>query len=161
MTPNMKKFINKNATSKIVAGGHVTSTGTPIRKISEQAGTEYTFEDGTSLIMWKEDAQSCPDFSPVWASVTVFDPEGRDKFPNITDVEVFLGGVGRLCFDDGTMQFADNETYPDVVYSPRLPPEELEQFCKDNRAKYEHYFESNFDAIDRGDELPAIDQFWL
>ena len=63
----MQRFIDKNAISKIVSGGHVTVDGKPITKMSEQAGTEYTFEDGTSLIMWREDAQSNPDFSPVWS----------------------------------------------------------------------------------------------
>lgn len=93
--------------------------------------------------------------------VIKFDPDGGKKFPNISYVEGCLGGVGRLCFPDGTAQFAENETYPYVVYSPRLTEEKLEQFCKDNLAKYEAYFEANFDAIDKGDELPPTELFWV
>lgn len=75
-------------------------------------------------------------------------------------VEVFLGGVGLLCFPDGSLQFAENKTYPEVVYSPRLTESELEQFCCDNLASYEAYFDMHFDAIDRGDEIPPIEKFW-
>jgi hypothetical protein len=33
--------------------------------------------------------------------------------------------------------------------------------CMQQGSMVELHFETNFDAIDRGDELPAIDQFWL
>lgn len=98
--------------------------------------------------------------NPTNDEVITFDPDGCKNFPNTAYVESFLGGIGRLCFPDGTLQFAENETYPDIVYSPRLSEEKLEQFCKDNLAKYEAYFEANFDAIDQGDELPPIEPFW-
>lgn len=90
-----------------------------------------------------------------------FDPDGCINFPNTACVESFLGGIGQLCFPDGTMQFAENETYPDIVYSPRLNKDELEKFCLDNLLIYEKYFDDNFDAIDKGDELPPIEKFWL
>lgn len=93
--------------------------------------------------------------------IIIFDPDGCNQFPNTAYVESFLGGIGCLCFSDGTLQFAENETYPDVVYSPRLTEDELEQFCKDNLTVYEEYFERNFDAIDKGDELPPIECFWI
>jgi hypothetical protein len=91
----------------------------------------------------------------------IFDPEGCNNFPNTAYVEVFLGGIGRLCFPDETLQFAENDTYPDIVYSPRLSEDKLEQFCKDNLSKYEAHYEANFDAIDKGDELPPIELFWF
>lgn len=93
-------------------------------------------------------------------STITFDPAGADKYPNITAVEGLLGGVGRLVFPDGTLQFAENETYPDVVYSPRLSIDELEEFCKSNLKRYEAYFDEHFDAIDAGDELQPITRFW-
>ncbi len=89
-----------------------------------------------------------------------FDPAGADNHPHIAAVEECLGGVGRLMFPDGTAQFAENATYPDVVFSPRMTEPELESFCKQNLSQYEAYFEANFDAIDRGDPLPPIDRFW-
>ena len=44
-------------------------------------------------------------------STITFDPAGADTYQNITAVEGLLGGVGRLVFPDGTLQFAENETY--------------------------------------------------
>jgi hypothetical protein len=112
--------------------------------------------------------ESCPvcgehkEFSILHRNeIITFDPEGANNYPNISMVEGLLGGVGRLCFPYGTVQFAENETYPDFVYSPRLTEQELEQFCLDNLAKYEVYFDTNFETIDKGDELPPIEQFWL
>lgn len=99
--------------------------------------------------------------NPTNDEVITFDPDGCRNLPNTAYVESFLGGIGRLCFSDGTLQFAENETYPDIVYSPRLSEEKLEQFCKDNLAEYEAYFETNFDAIDQSGELPPIEIFWV
>lgn len=93
-------------------------------------------------------------------STVTFDPEGAQRFPHIAVVEGLLGGVGRLVFEDGTVQFAENETYPEFVFSPRLPEAELETFCEKHLVVYEQYFEENFDAIDLGDELPPIERFW-
>tara|TARA_B100000508_G_C11258578_1_gene179940 strand:+ start:320 stop:529 length:210 start_codon:yes stop_codon:yes gene_type:complete len=66
MTPNMTTFIEKNTTSKIVAGGHVTESGEPITSPFESIGVKYQFDDGSTLTMLKEDAQSAPEFTPVW-----------------------------------------------------------------------------------------------
>jgi hypothetical protein len=71
-----------------------------------------------------------------------------------------LGGVGRLIFPDGTVQFAENESYPDVVYSPRMTENELDIFCSENLDKYQEYNDTYFDEIGRGDELPPIVRFW-
>jgi hypothetical protein len=93
--------------------------------------------------------------------IITFDPEGAKKNPNIAMVEGLLGGIGLLCFPDQTVQFAENETYPDIVYSPRMSEKDLEQFCKANISVYEAYFDENFEAIDQGDYLPPIHKFWI
>lgn len=67
--------------------------------------------------------------------VITFDHEGTKKYPNIATVESLLRGVGRLCFPEGTFQFAENETYPDLIYSPRLTEEELKRFCLENHSR--------------------------
>jgi len=92
----------------------------------------------------------------------IFDPEGCEKYPAITAVEIYLGGVGRLMFPDGTVQFADNETYPDVVYSPRMTEDNLEVFCKVNITHYEKYHEKHGDLFGQGDhdKAPPIQIFW-
>jgi hypothetical protein len=89
-----------------------------------------------------------------------FDPDGSENYPAITAVEGLLGGVGRLVFPDGTMQFAENDTYPEIIFSPRLTEPELEAFCQSNMDRYEAYFEVNFEAIDEGGDLPPIERFW-
>lgn len=93
-------------------------------------------------------------------SIVTFDPESSEKYPNIAAVENLLGGVGRIVFEDGTVQFAENETYPEVVFSPRLSEDEMEKFCLKHIAQYEAYFDVNFEAIDPGGELPPIERFW-
>ena len=92
--------------------------------------------------------------------VATFDPDGAISHPYTAAVEGLLGGIGRLVFPDGTVQFAENESFPETVYSPRLSESELEVFCRVNISFYEDYFDSNFDAIDAGDELPPITIFW-
>lgn len=92
--------------------------------------------------------------------IDIFDPDGAKKYPHIAIVEQFLGGIGRLVFEDGTVQFAENETYPKIVYSPRLSEAEMESFCKENLSHYEKYFDENINAIDAGNALPEIDKFW-
>jgi hypothetical protein len=92
--------------------------------------------------------------------IVYFDPMGSERYPNTAAVECFLGGVGLLMFPDGTVQFAENSTYPDVIYSPRMTEGELEVFCRDNLSEYEQYFEENFETIDLGDLPPPIKRFW-
>lgn len=94
-------------------------------------------------------------------SIIVFDPDGFKKHSYIAEVEVLLGGIGRLCFPDGTFQFAENETYPDIVYSPRLTEDELEIFCEENLNHYIAYYEMHREKIDAYKEAPPIAKFWL
>lgn len=88
-----------------------------------------------------------------------FNPAGTRQCPCTSMVEVLLGGIGRLMFDDGTHQFAENETFPEIVYSPRLAPAALEEFCRQNLAAYEAHHAKHKDAINDGD-APAIVRFW-
>ena len=91
-----------------------------------------------------------------------FDPDGCEKYPAITAVEIYLGGIGRLVFPDGTVQFAHRDTYPNIICSPRLSEPELELFCKENLAYYEKYYEMYEELFDRGDfdKAPPIERFW-
>ena len=89
-----------------------------------------------------------------------FEPDTANAFPFTSQVECYLGGVGQLVFGDGTFQFAENKTFPEIVYSPRLTEIEMESFCKENISFYEKYFNENRDAIDLGDDLPPIVRFW-
>lgn len=90
--------------------------------------------------------------------VITFNPS--NSHPHIAEVEVLLGGIGLLCFFDGTVQFAENETYPDIVYSPRLTEGELEDFCKRHLGNYQDYYNLHSEKIDAFDEAPPITPFW-
>lgn len=93
-------------------------------------------------------------------SFVYFNPNGAERFPNIAQVECLLGGVGTLCFEDGTEQFANNDDYPKIVFSPRMTEDELEIFCRDNMHHYEAYYEENKEALDNCYEVPPINPFW-
>lgn len=62
----MREFIAKNTSYKIVAGGHIAATGLPITSPCESVGVKYSFDDGSTLTILKEDAQSAPGFTPLW-----------------------------------------------------------------------------------------------
>lgn len=93
------------------------------------------------------------------SGICSFDPESGRIYPSIAEVEILLGGVGRLCFSDGTEQFAENDTFPETVYSPRLPVVELAAFCTQNIEHYRAHHERYRDEIEAGD-APAITRFW-
>lgn len=88
-----------------------------------------------------------------------FDPSLGKLYPSIAEVEFLLGGVGRLCFPDGTEQFAENDTYPEIVYSPRLELKALADFCEQNIDHYRAHKERYAVEIDEG-EAPEIIRFW-
>jgi len=78
------------------------------------------------------------------------------KYKIFQDVEIYLGGIGRVIFEDDTEQFLDefgNE------FSPRLPEKELAEFCEENINKYETFHDENVSLIIRC-ETPAINPFW-
>lgn len=89
-----------------------------------------------------------------------FDPEGAKTYPSVAAVESYLGGVGLLVFPNGTVQFAESDSFPDVVYSPRMKECDLELFCKYHMEKYKRYFDENFEVINQGEKLPPFERFW-
>ena len=88
-----------------------------------------------------------------------FEPDTHKIYSSIAEVEILLGGVGRLCFPDGTEQFAENDTYPEVVYSPRLTTQALAAFCEQNIDHYRAHSERYSVEINDGD-APEITRFW-
>lgn len=62
------------------------------------------------------------------------------------DVEMYLGGIGRVVYSDNTEQFVDdfgNE------YSPRLSEKDLAEFCTENIGMYESFHSENISSIVR------------
>lgn len=91
----------------------------------------------------------------------IFDPHGARKYPYISHVEDLLGGIGRVIYPDGDYQFGEydkNDTL--VVYSPKLPEPELEQFCKENFERYEQHYNEHQELIDNYEPAPPIGVFW-
>lgn len=80
----------------------------------------------------------------------------NSKHPIFADIEVYLGGVGRISFEDDTVQFVDEEGN---IFSPRLPEEELAEFCKVNLSRYEAFHDANEILMDQGQTLPMM-PFW-
>lgn len=88
-----------------------------------------------------------------------FDPQGGETAPFITEVEMLLGGIGRLVFPDGTEQFVDDDDEPVYVYSPRLAAEELEAFCEANIERYRSFYDQHLPRLVRMERVP-MDKFW-
>ena len=86
-------------------------------------------------------------------------PNKTKETPFITEVEILLGGIPQVMFPDGTEQFADQDSTPMIVYSPRLPEMDLEAFCRENIERYKQHYEQNQEAIDNY-ETPPIVPFW-
>lgn len=98
--------------------------------------------------------------SPSNDEIVSFSPEMAGKFPYTAMVENYLGGIGTLSFPDGTVQFAENATYPEIVHSPRLEPAKLEAFCENNIEKYQTYFEANAALLIECEPCEPIERFW-
>ncbi|EKN5159591.1 TPA: hypothetical protein ACHR7L_004841 [Yersinia enterocolitica] len=80
----------------------------------------------------------------------------NSKYPIFEDIETYLGGIGRIVYQDDTEQFVDelgNE------FSPRLPESELARFCSENIEKYERFYNENISLILRC-ETPEMQPFW-
>jgi hypothetical protein len=86
------------------------------------------------------------------------DPE---VFPYMGEVEVLLGsgGVCRVVFSDGTEQFMSDDEKPEYLYSPRLAPEKLERFCRENIAIYRAFHDRHIRQIIRC-ECVQMEAFW-
>lgn len=89
----------------------------------------------------------------------IFEPGKSKTFPNITKVELLLGGIPQVMFPDGTLQFADQDQRPVVIYSPRLLEPELEEFCRQNIKIYEQHYQDHKEAIDNFETQPIV-PFW-
>ncbi len=62
-------------------------------------------------------------------------------------------------FGDGTHMIGEMEEGPGAIFSPRLPPEELEAWCMANLDRFEAFFEANEVALDEGDII-KIEPWW-
>lgn len=87
----------------------------------------------------------------------IFDPSCEETF--ISDVEVLLGGVPVAIYPDGTEQFLDESAEPTLVYSPRLPQDQLEEFCRVNIAAYEAFNQEHGDMKLQSERVPMT-PFW-
>lgn len=67
--------------------------------------------------------------------------------------------AGLTKFEDGTALICELQDGPGAIYSPRLPILDLEEFCKSNIDKYEAFFESNEERLEKGVIVP-MEQWW-
>jgi Zn finger protein HypA/HybF involved in hydrogenase expression len=87
-----------------------------------------------------------------------FDPNGARDWPFTTEVEILLTVPVLRVFDDGTLQFMDDDAV-ELVYSPRLDPEALERFCEANIETYRAFHDEHETALDRRESVP-LTPFW-
>lgn len=77
-------------------------------------------------------------------------------------VSEMLRGIWIAVHPDGDWQFiehiADGERLN--IYSPKLPKDELNLFCKRNLEEYKEYYEKNKD-VDMSSGAAGMEQFWL
>lgn len=89
-----------------------------------------------------------------------FAPDSSEHYPNLTEVENLLGGIGRLVFEDGTFQFGEPKHYPEAVFSPRLTEPELEEFCEQHLDQYRAFYEKHQEILSNFETPPSIERFW-
>lgn len=68
-------------------------------------------------------------------------------------------GSSATAFDDDTMMICDLSGETTNIYSPRLPMEELNSFCKRHLNKYEAFFTRHQNKIKNGQSI-AMAKFW-
>lgn len=83
------------------------------------------------------------------------------SMPNLAQVDVLLGGVGRIVIEDGIEQIAnfDEDTGKLYCYSPALTIANLENFVKENMHIYEEINDLHRSAFDEGNNV-EIFPFW-
>lgn len=82
-----------------------------------------------------------------------------NKLPNMKRVEILLGGVCQVMYEDGTQQFVSESNGEVFLYSPRMLPEELERFCEENLDKYKSINEVFKAEIAEMEDF-KIEPFW-
>lgn len=90
-------------------------------------------------------------------TVYIYDPSLY--FPNISHIEMLLGGVTPIEYDDGTFQFVSTDEGEQFVYSPRLPKRKLELFCRDHRDQYQKISDENIAQVAAFLDF-KIEPFW-
>lgn len=88
-----------------------------------------------------------------------FDPDNLENSPFAEEVESLLGGLPRTMFEDGTEQFAEEHDGVTFVYSPQLPPEELEAFCQAHIDRYRAFGQAHVDVLNSGRGV-LLNAFW-
>lgn len=69
MTENMKKFIAKNKTVKVVEGERLTPEGNSVENSTDLFRSDrvkYRFTDGERAVLLTTDTKSAPGFKPAW-----------------------------------------------------------------------------------------------
>lgn len=95
---------------------------------------------------WHVNASPMPDDGPIRVDL------GASDTPLLQVMDLLI--VSRQAFEDGTSLLLDDSVSPPLIYSPRLPLPELEQFCATHLDKYQAFADEHRVRIDEGYPVP-------
>lgn len=87
-----------------------------------------------------------------------FDPYSQYEY--IAKVESLLGGIGCIIHGNGMYQFGEYDHNDElIVFSPKMMPDDLNEFCRQNMKEYERIALENFISIQNMQPF-RIQHFW-
>lgn len=96
------------------------------------------------------------DAKPYYSGDIVIDLSREREY--ITMAQDYVGSQVTE-FGDGTFMVGDLNGGTDTIYSPRLPEQELNDFCKQHIDKYKTFYIAHRDSIDDCQLIPMA-KFW-
>ena len=82
-----------------------------------------------------------------------------NSYPFTRQVTDLMGAEGVTVFPDGDNQITSRTDDNIFIFSPKLPPDQLEDFCKKNLQVYEKMSEQFSDLINDCQDF-QIEKFW-
>lgn len=82
-----------------------------------------------------------------------------DSYPYTRQVTDLIGAEGVTMFEDGKQQITSRSEEKIYIFSPKMPPDQLEEFCKNHLAEYEKIANENKDLINDCIDFDIV-QFW-
>ena len=82
-----------------------------------------------------------------------------DNYLYTRQVTDLIGAEGVTMFEDGEQQITSRSEEKVYIFSPKMSPDHLEEFCKNHLAEYETIADENTDLINDCINFDIV-QFW-